>query len=57
MAAKRTPFGKMGGMFVNKSATDLSIVASNAAIKAAGLNPEKIDNVIFGNVMSVRIYV
>ncbi|KAL6429170.1 hypothetical protein ACFW04_008130 [Cataglyphis niger] len=42
----------MGGMFVNKSATDLSIVASTAAIQAAGLKPEKIDSVIFGHVMS-----
>ncbi|XP_050456376.1 3-ketoacyl-CoA thiolase, mitochondrial [Cataglyphis hispanica] len=51
VAAKRTPFGTMGGMFVNKSATDLSIVASTAAIQAAGLKPEKIDSVIFGHVM------
>jgi len=52
IAAKRTPFGTMGGMFVNKSATDLSIVASTAAIQTAGLKPEKIDSVVFGHVMS-----
>ncbi|XP_012522043.1 3-ketoacyl-CoA thiolase, mitochondrial [Monomorium pharaonis] len=52
VAAKRTPFGTMGGMFVNKSATDLSVVASTAAIQAAGLKPEKIDSVVFGHVMA-----
>lgn len=52
VAAKRTPFGTMGGIFVNKSATDLSVVASTAAIQAAGLKPEKIDSVIFGHVMT-----
>lgn len=57
VAAKRTPFGKMGGMFVNKSATDLSVVASTAAIKAAGLTPDKVDHVIFGNVLTVSIFV
>ncbi|CAL1681632.1 unnamed protein product [Lasius platythorax] len=51
VAAKRTPFGTMGGMFVNKSATDLSVVASTAAIQAAGLKPEKIDSVVFGHVL------
>lgn len=55
VAAKRTPFGTMGGMFVNKSATDLSVVASTAAIQAAGLKPEKIDSVVFGHVLIVSI--
>lgn len=45
----------MGGMFVNKSATDLSVVASTAAIQAASLKPEKIDSVIFGHVMAVSV--
>jgi len=44
----------MGGMFINKSATDLSVVASTAAIQAAGLKPEKIDSVIFGHVLMVN---
>lgn len=53
VAAKRTPFGTMGGMFINKSATDLSVVASTAAIQAAGLKPEKIDSVVFGHILAV----
>ncbi|KAJ8686802.1 hypothetical protein QAD02_022596 [Eretmocerus hayati] len=51
VAAKRTPFGKMGGSFVNKSISELSVVASNAAIQSANLKSEQIDNVIFGNVL------
>ncbi|XP_043481488.1 3-ketoacyl-CoA thiolase, mitochondrial [Leptopilina heterotoma] len=51
ISAKRTPFGKMGGMFLNKSATDLAVVASNAAIEAAGIRPEKVDSVVFGHVL------
>ena len=54
VAAKRTPFGKMGGAFVNKSITDLSVIASNEALKSANLKPEKIDSVVFGNVLPVR---
>ncbi|XP_057334052.1 3-ketoacyl-CoA thiolase, mitochondrial isoform X2 [Microplitis mediator] len=53
VAAKRTPFGKMGGMFVNKTATDLSVVATTSAIQSAGIKPELIDHVIFGNVLSL----
>lgn len=40
-------------MFVNKSATDLAVVASTAAIQAAGIRPEKIDSVVFGQVVEV----
>ncbi|XP_034946604.1 3-ketoacyl-CoA thiolase, mitochondrial [Chelonus insularis] len=51
VAAKRTPFGKMGGVFLNKTATDLSVVAATSAIQSSGVKPEQIDHVIFGNVM------
>lgn len=52
VAAKRTPFGKIGGMFTQKNITELSVIASKAAIQSANLKPELIDNVIFGNVAS-----
>ncbi|KAL7291316.1 hypothetical protein TKK_0014918 [Trichogramma kaykai] len=51
VAAKRTPFGKFGGSFVNKNITELSVVASNAALQSANLKPENIDSVVFGNVL------
>ncbi|CAK9802506.1 3-ketoacyl-CoA thiolase, mitochondrial [Anthophora quadrimaculata] len=51
VAAKRTPFGTMGGVFINKSATDLSVVAATSALQSAKLKPERIDSVVFGNVL------
>lgn len=55
MAAKRTPFGTYGGMFLKKSITDLQEVANKAAIAAAGLKPDHIDSVVIGNVNAVSI--
>ena len=51
LAAKRTPFGTYGGALKDVSATDLAVHASKAAIKQAGVRPEDVDNVVFGNVM------
>ncbi|XP_043260251.1 3-ketoacyl-CoA thiolase, mitochondrial isoform X1 [Colletes gigas] len=53
VAAKRTPFGTMGGVFTNKTATDLSVVATTSALQAAGLKPEKVDSVVFGHVFAL----
>lgn len=53
VAAKRTPFGSFGGKFMNKNATDLSVIAAKSALQSAKLNPEKIDNVIFGHVLPI----
>ncbi|XP_015437643.1 PREDICTED: 3-ketoacyl-CoA thiolase, mitochondrial isoform X2 [Dufourea novaeangliae] len=53
VAAKRTPFGTMGGVFTNKSATDLSVIAATSALQSAGLKPEKVDSVVFGHVLAV----
>ena len=55
-AAKRTAFGAFGGKLKTLSATDLGVVAANAAIKSIDLDPTKIDSVIIGNVMQVRDY-
>ncbi|XP_011499497.1 PREDICTED: 3-ketoacyl-CoA thiolase, mitochondrial [Ceratosolen solmsi marchali] len=52
IGAKRTPFGKMGGVFMQKNITDLSVIVSKEALKTANVQPEQIDNVIFGNVAS-----
>ncbi|CAK9802508.1 3-ketoacyl-CoA thiolase, mitochondrial [Anthophora quadrimaculata] len=41
----------MGGVFINKSATDLSVVAATSALQSAKLKPERIDSVVFGNVL------
>ena len=51
VGAKRTPFGAFGGSLMKQSSTDLATHSSKAAIAHAGLNPEKIDETFFGNVI------
>lgn len=55
VGAKRTPFGTYGGKFTKTSATDLQTFAAKAALKAASVNPEQVDSVVIGNVLSVTI--
>lgn len=50
LAAKRTAFGAFGGALKDQSATDLAVEASRAALAQGGVNPEHVDQVIFGNV-------
>ncbi|CAG0899392.1 unnamed protein product [Darwinula stevensoni] len=52
VGAKRTPFGTYGGAFLNKTCVDLQEVAGRAALGQANVNPELIDSVIIGNVLS-----
>jgi len=52
VAAKRTPFGTYGGKFLQKSATELQEVATRAALASGGINPEAVDSVVFGHVLS-----
>ena len=50
LAAKRTPFGTYGGALKDLSATDLGVHASRAALAQAGVSPERVEHVVFGNV-------
>ncbi len=50
VAAKRTAFGAFGGSLKKFSATDLGVIASRAAIEQAGISPNDIDHVVYGNV-------
>lgn len=50
LAARRTPFGTYGGSLKDLSATDLGVHASQAALAQAGVSPERVDHVVFGNV-------
>lgn len=50
LAAKRTPFGGFGGSLKNLSATDLGVIAAEAAIAESGVAKEDFDHVVFGNV-------
>lgn len=47
----RTPFAKFCGAFKDVSAIELGTIAAKEAIAKAGINPEEIDQVVFGNVI------
>lgn len=51
VGAKRTAFGSFGGSLKHLTATDLSEVASRAALKEAAVKPEDVDHVVIGNVI------
>jgi len=50
LGAKRTPFGTYGGALKDQSATDLAVHAARAALAQAGVAPEHVGHVVFGNV-------
>ena len=47
----RTPFGNFGGVLRDVTATDLGVIAAKGALERSKVAPEKIDQVIFGNVI------
>jgi acetyl-CoA C-acetyltransferase len=49
LSAARTPIGKFGGSLVSCTAADMGVVAAKAAIERAGVQPEQIEETIFGN--------
>ncbi len=51
IAGARTPFGNFGGALAGLTATDLGVAAAEAAIARSGIPREKIDEVVFGNVI------
>ncbi|HEX7465276.1 MAG TPA: acetyl-CoA C-acetyltransferase, partial [Usitatibacter sp.] len=51
VGAKRTPIGSMQGKFNSVTASQLGSVAIKAAIEQAGVKPNEVDDLIFGNVL------
>jgi acetyl-CoA acetyltransferase family protein len=51
LSGRRTPFGTFGGTLRGFSATDLGVHASSAAIESAGIAPDAIGHVVFGNAL------
>jgi acetyl-CoA C-acetyltransferase len=51
VGAKRTPIGAMQGKFDSVSASQLGAAAIKAAIEQAGVKPNEVDDLIFGNVL------
>src|SRR6476646_11681243 len=51
LATARTPFGKMGGTLSSLDATDLGGRAIGAALERSGVDPEQVQQVVFGQVL------
>src|SRR4051812_22770833 len=51
VGAKRTPIGAMQGKFDSVTASQLGSAAIKAAIEQAGVKPNEVDDLIFGNVL------
>jgi acetyl-CoA C-acetyltransferase len=49
LAAVRTPIGKFGGALASLPAVDLGVAAAKAALERAGVQPEQVQETIFGN--------
>src|SRR5579872_5283889 len=49
LSGVRTPIGKFGGSLASLTAVDLGVVAAKAALERAGIQPEQVEETIFGN--------
>jgi acetyl-CoA C-acetyltransferase len=49
VSAVRTAIGKFGGSLASQTAAHMGVVAAKAAMERAGVRPEQVDEVIFGN--------
>jgi acetyl-CoA C-acetyltransferase len=49
LSAVRTPIGKFGGSLASLSAADMGVVAAMAALERAGVQPQQVEEAIFGN--------
>ncbi len=49
LSAVRTPIGKFGGSMASLTAADMGVVVAKAAIERAGIQPEQVEETIFGN--------
>jgi acetyl-CoA C-acetyltransferase len=53
--AVRTPIGTFGGSFADTPATELGAVVLREALNRAGVQPDQVDEVIMGNVLSAGL--
>jgi acetyl-CoA C-acetyltransferase len=51
LGTARTPFGKMGGGLASLDATDLGATAISSALERANVDPEQVQEVIYGQVL------
>ncbi len=55
VAVARTAIGNLGGQFASLSAIDLGKAAIEGAIERSGLEPDAIEEVVMGNVLSANL--
>jgi acetyl-CoA C-acetyltransferase len=55
VAATRTAIGSFGGSLSSLSATQLGAIAIKAAVQQSGIEPEQVQEVYMGNVMSANL--
>src|SRR5699024_4322320 len=53
--AKRTPIGSFGGRLASFSAPELGATTITEVIKASGIKPDQVQEVVFGNVLTAGI--
>ncbi|MDP2309726.1 MAG: acetyl-CoA C-acetyltransferase [Pseudomonadota bacterium] len=51
LSAVRTAFGAQGGALKDINAQDLAVPTAKAALERAGVSPDQVDHVIYGNVL------
>ena len=49
ISAVRTPIGKFGGKLAHLTSPDLGVVAAKAALERAGVQPDQVEETIFGS--------
>ena len=49
LSGVRTPIGKFGGSLASLTAADMGVVAAQAAMRRAGVQPGQVEETIFGN--------
>jgi acetyl-CoA C-acetyltransferase len=49
LSAARTPIGKFGGSLASQTAADMGVAAATAALERAGVQPQQVEETIFGN--------
>jgi len=49
LSAVRTPIGKFGGSLASPLRRDMGVVAAKAALERAGVEPQQVEETIFGN--------
>ena len=55
VSAARTPIGSLNGTLSGFSAVDLGVIAAEAAIQRAGIDPKEINETFVGNILSAGL--